>query len=74
MPMTIEITIGAMLFATTFGVLFGIISAVRRNSAIDVGTMIGANLGVSMPVFWLGLMMAFVFAIKLKGYPFLDPP
>jgi peptide/nickel transport system permease protein len=74
LPMTIEITIGAMVFATTFGVLLGIVSAVRRNSAVDVGTMIGANIGVSMPVFWLGLMMAFVFAIKLKGTPFWIPP
>ena len=74
LPMTIEVTIGAMLFSTFFGVLLGIISAVRRNSAIDVGTMIGANIGVSMPVFWLGLMLAYVFALKLKGTPFWIPP
>jgi len=74
LPMTVEITIGAMFFSTFFGVLLGIISAVRRNSAIDVGTMIGANIGVSMPVFWLGLMLAYVFALKLKGTPFWIPP
>jgi ABC-type dipeptide/oligopeptide/nickel transport system permease component len=74
LPMTLEITIGAMLFATFFGVLLGINSAVRHNSAMDVGTMIGANIGVSMPVFWLGLMLAYVFAIKLKGTPFWIPP
>jgi len=74
LPMTLEITIGAMLFSTTFGVLLGIISAVRRNTALDVGTMIGANIGVSMPVFWLGLMLAYVFALKLKGTPFWIPP
>ena len=45
LPMTIEITIGAMLFSTFFGVLLGVLSAVRRNSAVDVGTMIGANIG-----------------------------
>jgi peptide/nickel transport system permease protein len=72
--MTVEITIGAMIFSTFFGVLLGIISAVRRNSAIDVGTMIGANVGVSMPVFWLGLMLAYVFALKFKGTPFWIPP
>src|SRR5689334_6988533 len=38
LPMTLEITIGAMLFSTFFGVLLGIVSAVRRNSAVDVGT------------------------------------
>jgi len=74
LPMTLEVTIGAMLFSTFFGVLLGIISAVRRNSAIDVGTMIGANIGVSMPVFWLGLMLAYVFALKFKGTPFWIPP
>lgn len=74
LPMTLEVTIGAMIFSTFFGVLLGIISAVRRNSAIDVGTMIGANIGVSMPVFWLGLMLAYVFALKFKGTPFWIPP
>src|SRR5687767_163640 len=74
LPMTLEVTIGAMLFSTTFGVLLGVISAVRRNSAVDVATMIGANIGVSMPVFWLGLMLAYVFAIVLKDTPFWIPP
>jgi len=74
LPMTLEVTMGAMLFSTTFGVLLGVISAVRRNTAVDVGTMIGANIGVSMPVFWLGLMLAYVFAIGLKDTPFWIPP
>lgn len=74
LPMTLEVTIGAMLFSTTFGVLLGVISAVRRNTAVDVATMIGANIGVSMPVFWLGLMLAYVFAILLKDTPFWIPP
>ena len=74
LPMTLEVTAGAMLFSTTFGVLLGVISAVRRNTAVDVGTMIGANIGVSMPVFWLGLMLAYVFAIVLKDTPFWIPP
>ena len=74
LPMTLEVTLGAMLFSTVFGVLLGVISAVRRNTAIDVGTMIGANIGVSMPVFWLGLMLAYFFAIILKETPFWIPP
>jgi peptide/nickel transport system permease protein len=74
LPMTMEVTVGAMLFSTFFGVLLGVISAVRRNTAVDVGTMIGANIGVSMPVFWLGLMLAYVFAIGLKDTPFWIPP
>jgi peptide/nickel transport system permease protein len=74
LPMTLEITIGAMLFSSIFGVLLGILSAVRRNSSVDVGTMVGANIGVSMPVFWLGLMIAYFFAIVLKDTPFWIPP
>lgn len=74
LPMTIEITLGAMLFSTTFGIFLGVISAIRRNTAVDVGTMIGANIGVSMPVFWLGLVLAYIFAIALKGTPFWIPP
>jgi ABC-type dipeptide/oligopeptide/nickel transport system permease component len=74
LPMTIELSVGAMLFATFFGVLLGIISAIRHNSGVDVGTMVGANVGVSMPVFWLGLMLAYLFAILLKGTALWLPP
>jgi peptide/nickel transport system permease protein len=74
LPLTIELTIGAMLFSTTFGVLLGVISAIRRNSIVDTLTMVGANIGVSMPVFWLGLMLAYFFALVLKGTPFSLPP
>jgi peptide/nickel transport system permease protein len=63
-----------MLFSTIVGVILGLISAIRRNSTADVVTMIGANIGVSMPVFWLGLMMAYVFALLLRDTPFFIPP
>jgi peptide/nickel transport system permease protein len=69
MPMTMEIATGAMLFATFFGILLGLIAAVRHNSPADLVTMIIANIGVSMPVFWLGLLLAYVFALTLKGTP-----
>jgi peptide/nickel transport system permease protein len=74
LPMTIELAFGAMIFAVVFGVLLGSISAIRRNSAADVSTMVVANVGVSMPVFWLGLMLAYLFAIILKGTPLYIPP
>lgn len=74
LPMTMEVTLGAMLFSTTLGVFLGVISAVRRNTIVDVVTMAGANIGVSMPVFWLGLMLAYFFAIILKDTPFWIPP
>jgi ABC-type dipeptide/oligopeptide/nickel transport system permease component len=74
MPTTIELTFYALLFATTTGIALGIISAYKRNSLADVGTMMIANLGVSVPVFVLGLTVAFVFAILLKGSFFALPP
>ena len=74
LPMTLEITIGAMLVAVVFGLTLGLVSALYRNSLIDVGSMGLANIGVSMPVFWLGLMLAYFFAITLKGSPFQLPP
>ncbi len=67
LPMTVELSIGAMLFAVVFGIPLGIISAYRHNSAVDAVTMVGANVGVSMPIFWLGLMLAAFFGIALKG-------
>jgi len=74
LPMTMELTALAMLFATIFGVIMGLVSALNRNSIIDVVTMLIANMGVSMPVFWLGLLLAYVFALLLKGTPFYIPP
>ena len=74
LPTTVELTVLAMLFAIALGVPLGLISAYRRNSPIDVGTMMFANLGVSMPVFVLGLVLAFLFAIVLKDTPLSLPP
>ena len=74
LPTTIELSILALLFAVIVGIPLGLISGYRRNSAIDVGTMAFANLGVSMPVFVLGLLLAFIFAVLLKGSPISLPP
>src|SRR5262249_36765442 len=74
LPLTIELGLVALLLATVVGIPAGILSAIRRNSLLDIGTMVGANVGVSMPVFWLGLMLAYVFALVLKGTPFQLPP
>jgi peptide/nickel transport system permease protein len=73
LPTTIELGFFAMIISIIVGVPLGIISAVRRNSPTDVGTMIFANIGVSMPVYWLGLMLAYAFFL-LKGTPFWLPP
>ncbi len=74
LPTTIELSFYALLFAIAVGVPLGIVSAYRRNSKTDVGSMMLANLGISTPVFVLGLLLAFLFAIVLKGTPFALPP
>ena len=74
LPTTIELTFCALILSIIIGIPLGIISAVRHNSCVDVLTMSLANIGVSMPVFWLGLMLAFVFSLLLKGTPLWLPP
>jgi peptide/nickel transport system permease protein len=74
LPTTIELSILALLFAVIVGIPLGLISGYRRNSKVDVATMAFANLGVSMPVFVLGLLLAYVFSIMLKGTPVALPP
>ena len=74
LPTTVELGIFALFFAISVGVPLGVLSAYRHKSAIDVGTMVGANIGVSMPVFWLGLMLAYLFAVILKDTPLALPP
>jgi peptide/nickel transport system permease protein len=73
MPMTLELAILAMLFAITIGIPLGIISAYRHNSSVDAGTMVVANIGVSMPIFWLGLLLAAFFGVVLKDTPLQLP-
>jgi peptide/nickel transport system permease protein len=74
LPITVELAFAALFVSLIIGIPLGIISAVRHNSWVDVLTMLWANIGVSMPVFWLGLMLAYVFALALKDTPFQLPP
>ena len=74
LPLTVELTFYALLFAVVVGMLLGIASAAWRNSPADAATMVVANLGVSTPVFVLGLLFQFVFAVALRGTPLSLPP
>jgi len=74
LPMTIELSFSALTLAVLIGIPAGIIAAMRHNSATDVTTMVAANVGVSMPVFWLGLMLAYVFGLLLRDTPLWLPP
>src|SRR5215207_9084543 len=74
LPTTIELSFSALLISLIVGIPLGVISAVKHNTWVDVVTMVWANVGVSMPVFWLGLMLAYVFSLLLKDTPFWLPP
>lgn len=62
-PATVELTFGAILFAVVLGVPAGIAAAVWRGTLLDALTMTAVLLGVSIPVFWLGWMLVYVFAV-----------
>jgi len=68
-PATIELSLVAMFFAVFLGIGAGIISAVKRYSIFDYGSMLGALAGVSMPVFWLGLVLIYFFSVRLGWLP-----
>jgi peptide/nickel transport system permease protein len=69
LPATIEMIAGALVIGVTVGVIVGVVSAIRRNSWFDVMGMIGALLGVSMPIFWLALILIYAFAVNRKILP-----
>jgi len=68
-PATVELALLSMLIAIAVGIPVGIISAARRNSLIDGVSMMGSLVGVSMPIFWLGLMEIMLFAVILGWLP-----
>lgn len=61
-PATIELAIAAIIVASVFGILIGVISAVKKNSFFDHAGMFLALIGVSMPIFWLGILLIILFA------------
>jgi peptide/nickel transport system permease protein len=68
-PATAELALSAILIATVLGITFGVIAAIRRGSPIDYGTMTLSLVGVSMPIFWLGLILIYLFAVDLRWLP-----
>lgn len=66
---TVQLAILALILASLIGISAGIIAGTRPFSLIDSLTMVGAVAGVSMPVFWLGLMLIYLFAVNLNWLP-----
>jgi peptide/nickel transport system permease protein len=69
LPATLELALAATLLATLVGVPLGFLAAVRRNSRLDHVVRNLAGVSAAMPVFWLGIMLAFVFAYTLRWAP-----
>jgi ABC-type dipeptide/oligopeptide/nickel transport system permease component len=69
LPASLELAIAAMFIALIVAVPLGIISAVRRGTLLDMGSMFGALFGLSMPHFWLGIMLMLFFSVYLGWLP-----
>ena len=70
-PATAELALSALLLSTAIGIPIGILSAVKRNSIVDAFGMMVALLGVSIPIFVLGLLLIFLIGVQFKLLPFV---
>jgi peptide/nickel transport system permease protein len=68
-PNTIELALGAIAVAVLLGIPSGILASLRPNSWVDLAIMLGALIGVSMPVFWFGLLAILIFSVELGWFP-----
>ncbi len=68
-PYTIRLTVVAAVFSVILALPLGILAAVRQNTWVDSVSMIFSLIGVSMPIFWLALMLILIFALKLGWFP-----
>jgi peptide/nickel transport system permease protein len=68
-PATVELAMAAIVAAIAVGIPIGVASAVWRNSLLDSLARLGALTGVSMPIFWLGLVLAWFFGVQLRVLP-----
>ncbi|MFP4350734.1 MAG: nickel ABC transporter permease [Desulfococcaceae bacterium] len=69
LPASIELAVAAMVLALAVAVPIGIVSAVKRGSLLDMTAMLGALFGLSMPHFWLGIMLMLLFSVQLGWLP-----
>src|SRR5688572_22147746 len=66
---TMELSVAALIIALLFGVPLGVLAATRRNTAYDYGSMIIALLGISMPVYWAGIVLIYLLSFRLGIFP-----
>jgi len=66
---TAQLALVSIVISSVIGVTLGIVSAVKRNSWIDTFSMVFSLVGVSMPIFWLGILLIILFAVTLRWLP-----
>ncbi|MGZ4160316.1 MAG: ABC transporter permease, partial [Neobacillus sp.] len=69
LPITMELAFWSIIITIVIGVIAGIIAATRQNTFGDVGVMIASLIGVSLPNFWLGIILILYFSVKLQWFP-----
>lgn len=68
-PATFVLAVTALFISALVAIPIGILSALRRNSKIDYASMVGAQIGISMPIFWMGLMLILLLSLYLDLLP-----
>ncbi len=69
LPHTVQLALAAMLVAMALGVTLGVVSGLKHNSWLDTLAMLTSLVGISMPIFWLSLLLLLVFAVNLRWFP-----
>ena len=68
-PKTVQLALAAMTFAAVGGIALGVVSAIRPGGAVDRAAMLLSYIGVSFPVYWVGLLLILLFAVMLRWLP-----
>ena len=66
---TLELAIFSLIVAIVVGVTLGVVAAAWRGSVVDLATMMFAQLAISMPIYWMGILLMLVFAVQLNWLP-----
>ncbi len=69
LPSTLQLALTGLLVAAVLGISFGVLAAVKQYSWMDAGSMLVALVGISMPSFWLGLLLIFTFSLRFRLFP-----
>lgn len=69
LPATIELAVGAMLFSIIFGIPLGFLAAKKHGTLFDHGSLVASLIGISIPIFFLAIILKYVFAVRLGWLP-----